>query len=152
METIGTLCSLQEIRDKKHENLSNLLLQERSSLGQLYLLNEMTRTRSSIDLNSGETAEERIEAIYLESGVRKRWMSVRYAAALLRKVVDCLAPSLTGMLVRGKEVNSVFCWNFDGEHCVLWFVLTMFFLSLKLCLVAKFVNPIYIAVRKSIPL
>ena len=29
---------------------------------------------------------------------------MRYAAALLRKVVDCLAPSMTAMLVRGKEV------------------------------------------------
>ena len=37
--------------------------------------------------------------------MRKRWMAVRYAAALLRKVVDCLAPSMTGMLVRGKEVD-----------------------------------------------
>ena len=30
---------------------------------------------------------------------------MRYAAALLRKVVDCLAPSMTAMLVRGKEVR-----------------------------------------------
>lgn len=30
---------------------------------------------------------------------------MRYAAALLRKVVDCLAPSMTAMLVRGKEVD-----------------------------------------------
>jgi phosphorylase kinase alpha/beta subunit len=105
-----------EIRDKKQSNLRNLLLLERNSLGQLYLLNEMVRTRGSIDLNSGETAEERIEAIYLESGVRKRWMSVRYAAALLRKVVDCLAPSLTAMLVRGKEVTiGVFGY---AEHVV----------------------------------
>ena len=97
---------LQEIRVKEHSNLRNLLMQEKHSLGQLYLLDEMMRTKGSVDLSSGETAEERIIAIYLESGARKRWMSVRYAAALLRKVVDCLAPSLTAMLVRGKEVWS----------------------------------------------
>ena len=31
--------------------------------------------------------------------------TVRLAAAILRKVVDCLAPSMTTMLVRGKEVR-----------------------------------------------
>ena len=46
-----------------------------------------------------------IQAIYQESGVKKHWMAVRYAGALLRKVVDCLAPSMTAMLVRGKEVR-----------------------------------------------
>ena len=46
-----------------------------------------------------------LQSIYQESGVKKHWMSVRYAAALLRKVVDCLAPSVTAILVRGKEVR-----------------------------------------------
>ena len=32
-------------------------------------------------------------------------MTVRMAASLLRKVVDCLAPSLTSILVREKEVS-----------------------------------------------
>ena len=45
------------------------------------------------------------QTIYQESGVKKHWMAVRYAAALQRKVVDCLAPSMTAMLVRGKEVR-----------------------------------------------
>ena len=44
--------------------------------------------------------------IYEEAGVKKHWMTIRYAAALLRKVVDCLAPSMTAMLVRGKEVRT----------------------------------------------
>ena len=74
-------------------------------MGQLHLLKEMAKTKGSVDVDSGETAEERIEAIYVESGVSRHWMAVRYAAALLRKVVDCLAPSLTAMLVRGKEVS-----------------------------------------------
>lgn len=32
--------------------------------------------------------------------------TLRLAAALLQKVVDSLAPALTSMLVRGKEVQS----------------------------------------------
>jgi phosphorylase kinase alpha/beta subunit len=94
-----------EIRDRKRAHLMSMLLQERNSLGKLYVLNEMMRTEGSVEVESGETAEERVEALYQESGEKKHWMAVRYAAALLRKVVDCLAPSVTAMLVRGKEVT-----------------------------------------------
>ena len=43
--------------------------------------------------------------IYEMAGQKKHWRTVRYAASLLKKVVDCLAPSVTAMLVRGKEVH-----------------------------------------------
>ena len=39
------------------------------------------------------------------AGQRKHWKAVRLAAAILGKVVDTLAPAITSMLVRGKEVG-----------------------------------------------
>lgn len=51
------------------------------------------------------TVTERVEEIYEVAGEKKHWKTVRLAAAILRKVVDTLAPAITSMLVRGKEVR-----------------------------------------------
>lgn len=53
------------------------------------------------------TVMERVEDIYERAGEKKHWKTVRLAAAILGKVVDTLAPSITSMLVRGKEVSVV---------------------------------------------
>ncbi|ELT96852.1 hypothetical protein CAPTEDRAFT_4204 [Capitella teleta] len=51
------------------------------------------------------TVEEKLEKISLRAGTRRQWAVVRYAASLLGKVVDSLAPSITAILVRGKQVT-----------------------------------------------
>eukprot|EP00794_Sanderia_malayensis_P016175 gene16175-17800_t len=48
---------------------------------------------------------EAIEDIYKKSSYLKLWSVVRYTAALLGKVVDSLAPSITTMLVSGRQVT-----------------------------------------------
>ena len=50
---------------------------------------------------------ERVEEAYELAGQRKNWKAVRLAAAILGKVVDTLAPAITSMLVRGKEVSVI---------------------------------------------
>ncbi|XP_036399756.1 phosphorylase b kinase regulatory subunit beta isoform X2 [Megalops cyprinoides] len=46
-----------------------------------------------------------LERIYRRAGSRKLWSVVRLAASLLAKVVDSLAPSITSVLVHGKQVT-----------------------------------------------
>ncbi|NWU10487.1 KPBB kinase, partial [Cephalopterus ornatus] len=48
---------------------------------------------------------EHIERIYRRAGSRKLWSVVRFAASLLGKLVDSLAPSITNVLVQGKQVT-----------------------------------------------
>ncbi|NXM29168.1 KPBB kinase, partial [Oxyruncus cristatus] len=51
------------------------------------------------------TVAEHIERIYRRAGSRKLWSVVRFAASLLGKLVDSLAPSITNVLVQGKQVT-----------------------------------------------
>uniref|UniRef100_A0A8C6M2P4 Phosphorylase b kinase regulatory subunit n=1 Tax=Nothobranchius furzeri TaxID=105023 RepID=A0A8C6M2P4_NOTFU len=46
-----------------------------------------------------------LERIYRRAGSRKLWSVVRLAASLLTKLVDSLAPSITSILVQGKQVT-----------------------------------------------
>uniref|UniRef100_A0A671Q9S3 Phosphorylase b kinase regulatory subunit n=1 Tax=Sinocyclocheilus anshuiensis TaxID=1608454 RepID=A0A671Q9S3_9TELE len=46
-----------------------------------------------------------MERIYRRAGSRKLWSVVRLAASLLTKLVDSLAPSITSVLVHGKQVT-----------------------------------------------
>ncbi|XP_023582735.1 phosphorylase b kinase regulatory subunit beta isoform X4 [Trichechus manatus latirostris] len=51
------------------------------------------------------TVSDHIERIYRKAGSKKLWSAVRHAASLLSKVVDSLAPSITNVLVQGKQVT-----------------------------------------------
>uniref|UniRef100_A0A8D0HM59 Phosphorylase b kinase regulatory subunit n=1 Tax=Sphenodon punctatus TaxID=8508 RepID=A0A8D0HM59_SPHPU len=51
------------------------------------------------------TVSDHIERIYRKSGTKKLWSVVRFAASLLGKLVDSLAPSITNVLVQGKQVT-----------------------------------------------
>ncbi|KAK3528314.1 hypothetical protein QTP86_031133, partial [Hemibagrus guttatus] len=46
-----------------------------------------------------------LERVYRRAGSRKLWSVVRLAASLLTKLVDSLAPSITSILVHGKQVT-----------------------------------------------
>uniref|UniRef100_A0A668W1M3 Phosphorylase b kinase regulatory subunit n=1 Tax=Oreochromis aureus TaxID=47969 RepID=A0A668W1M3_OREAU len=50
-------------------------------------------------------AKDELERIYRRAGSRKLWCVVRLAASLLSKLVDSLAPSITSVLVHGKQVT-----------------------------------------------
>eukprot|EP00112_Aurelia_sp_Birch-Aquarium-sp1_P019224 Seg4716.3 transcript_id=Seg4716.3/GoldUCD/mRNA.D3Y31 product="Phosphorylase b kinase regulatory subunit beta" protein_id=Seg4716.3/GoldUCD/D3Y31 len=53
----------------------------------------------------GKSVLEEIDEIYRQASYLKLWSVVRYSAALLGKVVDSLAPSITTMLVSGRQVT-----------------------------------------------
>lgn len=53
----------------------------------------------------GMTINGRLEALISKAGTQKNWSVVRLCSALLGKLVDSLAPSITTVLVRGKQVN-----------------------------------------------
>lgn len=53
----------------------------------------------------GQTVSQRMEAHITKAGVCKKWSVVRLLSALLGKSVDSLAPSITSVLVRGKQVT-----------------------------------------------
>ncbi|KAL4613604.1 phosphorylase b kinase regulatory subunit beta isoform X1 [Arapaima gigas] len=52
-----------------------------------------------------EKLMDELERIYRRAGSRKLWSVVRLAASLLTKLVDSLAPSITSILVHGKQVT-----------------------------------------------
>ncbi|XP_038123262.1 phosphorylase b kinase regulatory subunit beta isoform X1 [Cyprinodon tularosa] len=56
-------------------------------------------------LAKDENLMEELERIYRRAGSRKLWSVVRLAASLLTKLVDSLAPSITSILVQGKQVT-----------------------------------------------
>ncbi|XP_046550516.1 LOW QUALITY PROTEIN: phosphorylase b kinase regulatory subunit beta-like [Haliotis rubra] len=53
----------------------------------------------------GQTVEERLERLVQKAGAHKHWSVVRLCSALLGKLVDSLAPSVTTVLVRGKQIT-----------------------------------------------
>ncbi|XP_047675252.1 phosphorylase b kinase regulatory subunit beta [Tachysurus fulvidraco] len=52
-----------------------------------------------------EYLKAELERVYRRAGSRKLWSVVRLAASLLTKLVDSLAPSITSVLVHGKQVT-----------------------------------------------
>ncbi|XP_041849051.1 phosphorylase b kinase regulatory subunit beta isoform X1 [Melanotaenia boesemani] len=56
-------------------------------------------------LSKDENLMDELERIYRRAGSRKLWSVVRLAASLLTKLVDSLAPSITSILVHGKQVT-----------------------------------------------
>ena len=55
----------------------------------------------------GESIVHKMEHLIHLAGLYKEWSVVRLQSALLHKTVDSLAPSVTTILVRGKQVNMV---------------------------------------------
>ena len=51
------------------------------------------------------TVSAKLESIVLRAGEYRQWAVVRLCSALLGKLVDSLAPSVTAVLVKGKQVN-----------------------------------------------
>uniref|UniRef100_A0A4W5RN32 Phosphorylase b kinase regulatory subunit n=1 Tax=Hucho hucho TaxID=62062 RepID=A0A4W5RN32_9TELE len=52
-----------------------------------------------------ETLMEDMERLYRRAGTRKLWGVVRIAASVITKLVDSIAPSITSVLVHGKQVT-----------------------------------------------
>lgn len=53
----------------------------------------------------GISVSERMETLITQAGMQKKWSVVRLCSGLLGKLVDSLAPSITTVLVRGKQIT-----------------------------------------------
>lgn len=72
---------------------------------QAQLASILLRREGSDFLAKDENLMDELERIYRRAGSRKLWSVVRLAASLLTKLVDSLAPSITSVLVHGKQVT-----------------------------------------------
>ncbi|XP_077787644.1 phosphorylase b kinase regulatory subunit beta isoform X8 [Podarcis muralis] len=70
---------------------------------QAILLNILLKREGPNFITKEGTVSDQIERIYRKAGSRKLWSVVRFAASLLCKLVDSLAPSITNVLVQGKQ-------------------------------------------------
>ncbi|XP_045674622.1 phosphorylase b kinase regulatory subunit beta isoform X4 [Phyllostomus hastatus] len=73
--------------------------------GQIVLLGLLLRREGPDFITKDGAVSDHIERVYRKAGSRKLWSVVRHAASLLSKVVDSLAPSITNVLVQGKQVT-----------------------------------------------
>ncbi|XP_078525491.1 phosphorylase b kinase regulatory subunit beta isoform X1 [Lissotriton helveticus] len=72
---------------------------------QAILLSILYRREGPNFITKEGTVLDHIERIYRRAGSKKLWSVVRFAASLLGKLVDSLAPSITNVLVQGKQVT-----------------------------------------------
>ncbi|NWH32886.1 KPBB kinase, partial [Chloropsis hardwickii] len=96
------------INDWKNKPTYEILqkLDDCSCLASQVLLSSILLKREGPNFVTKEgTVAEHIERIYRRAGSRKLWSVVRFAASLLGKLVDSLAPSITNVLVQGKQVT-----------------------------------------------
>ncbi|XP_062923000.1 phosphorylase b kinase regulatory subunit beta isoform X3 [Mobula hypostoma] len=81
-------------------------LSESTSLASQAMLLSILLKREGPNFITGEgTVIDHLEKIYQRSGSRKHWSNVRFTASVLGKQVDSLAPSITRVLVQGKQVT-----------------------------------------------
>ncbi|XP_036043530.1 phosphorylase b kinase regulatory subunit beta [Onychomys torridus] len=73
--------------------------------GQTILLGILLKREGPNFITMEGTVSDHIERVYRRAGTKKLWSVVRRAASLLSKVVDSLAPSITNVLVQGKQVT-----------------------------------------------
>ncbi|NXY54326.1 KPBB kinase, partial [Callaeas wilsoni] len=96
------------INDWKNKSTYEILqkLNDCNCLASQALLSSILLKREGPNFITREgTVAEHIERIYRRAGSRKLWSVVRFAASLLGKLVDSLAPSITNVLVQGKQVT-----------------------------------------------
>ncbi|KAF1581076.1 UNVERIFIED_CONTAM: Phosphorylase b kinase regulatory subunit beta, partial [Eudyptes robustus] len=96
------------INDWKNKSTYEILqkLNDCNCLASQALLSSILLKREGPNFITKEgTVAEYIERIYRRAGSKKLWSVVRFAASLLGKLVDSLAPSITNVLVQGKQVT-----------------------------------------------
>ncbi|NXQ24179.1 KPBB kinase, partial [Alaudala cheleensis] len=96
------------INDWKNKSTYEILqkLNDCNCLASQALLSSILLKREGPNFITKEgTVAEHMERIYRRAGSKKLWSVVRFAASLLGKLVDSLAPSITNVLVQGKQVT-----------------------------------------------
>ncbi|GFN77190.1 phosphorylase b kinase regulatory subunit beta, partial [Plakobranchus ocellatus] len=97
--------SESSLRVKSSQELINFLLSVSGLNAQVTILKILYEREGPFFSIEGGTISERLELLIHRAGAYKNWWAVRMCSALLGKLVDSLAPSITTMLVRGKQMT-----------------------------------------------
>ncbi|XP_048461941.1 phosphorylase b kinase regulatory subunit beta [Rhincodon typus] len=76
-----------------------------SLVSEAILLSILLKREGPNFITAEGTVMDRLERVYQRSGRKKHWSNVRFTASILGKQVDSLAPSITRVLVQGKQVT-----------------------------------------------
>ncbi|XP_059167826.1 phosphorylase b kinase regulatory subunit beta-like isoform X5 [Physella acuta] len=93
------------LRSKTSPELMNYISSVSGLNTQVTLLKILYEREGPFFPVEGSTISERLERLIDRAGAYKNWWAVRMCSALLGKLVDSLAPSITSMLVRGKQMT-----------------------------------------------
>ncbi|XP_063293913.1 phosphorylase b kinase regulatory subunit beta isoform X3 [Pelobates fuscus] len=96
------------VADWKHKPTYDIIqkLNDCTSLAtQAVLVSILLKREGPHFITKEGTVSDFMERIYRKAGTNKLWSVVRLAASLLYKTVDSLAPSITNVLVQGKQVT-----------------------------------------------
>ncbi|KAM9861180.1 phosphorylase b kinase regulatory subunit beta [Aulostomus maculatus] len=97
--------SVEEWQQKPTNEIVQKFFDSDCLASQAQLASILLRREGQDFLAKDENLMEELERIYRRAGSRKLWSVVRLAASLLTKLVDSLAPSITSVLVHGKQVT-----------------------------------------------
>ncbi|KAM4602874.1 phosphorylase b kinase regulatory subunit beta isoform 1-T1 [Polymixia lowei] len=97
--------NVEEWRDKPTHEIMQKFHDCDCLASQAQLASILLRREGPDFLAKDENLMDELERIYRRAGSRKLWSVVRLAASLLTKLVDSLAPSITSVLVHGKQVT-----------------------------------------------
>ena len=96
---------LQELKHKATWDLVNILHNQESLMAHCQILRLLFHREGPNYHVEGVPVNKKMEALITKAGIHKEWYVVRLCSALLGKMVDSLAPSITSILVRGKHVS-----------------------------------------------
>ncbi|XP_056008769.1 phosphorylase b kinase regulatory subunit beta-like isoform X2 [Ostrea edulis] len=95
----------EDLARKPNWDLINMLKSTDGIISQSQILKVLFQREGAHFWIEGESITQKMERLIHQAGLYKEWSAVRLQSALLRKTVDSLAPSVTTILVRGKQVT-----------------------------------------------
>ncbi|XP_041375340.1 phosphorylase b kinase regulatory subunit beta-like isoform X2 [Gigantopelta aegis] len=95
----------QELRTKEVGQLVQQLNSVTGLMPQAQILKLLYEREGAFFRIDGQTIGTKLESIVLKAGEFRNWAVVRLCSALLGKLVDSLAPSVTAVLVKGKQIT-----------------------------------------------
>ena len=99
---------VEEFRDRDVHDIIDTLRNTESIRGQSQLLSLLYKRYGEnfvVDSVNNTTVTQRMEALIKLGATMSQWSTVRFCSGLLQKMVASLAPSITSILVRGKQVR-----------------------------------------------
>lgn len=113
---IPRVTTRDSLTDRSYEDYDNRSLQDITEVlktcdslgGQSKLLGIILKRQGTnfvVDSVNNTTVQQRLELLARQCATLKKWDIVRYCSGLLQKIVASLAPSITNILVRGKQVR-----------------------------------------------